>query len=335
MDRPHRLMGSHAPVPPMRLPAVALAVLPAVAALLAGCSGGTGETPVEDVPDLGLEATATTGVLRGVVVDEAIRPLAGVSIVASSAGQADRTGASLDTGFFGFDGLAPGTWFVMANHTGYFEVQGSAEVVAGVAEPPVLKLQLVRDVANTPYAVLSKIEGYLECGLSVVALCAVGQGLPVVGNLTNDRFSGVVAVDRPPHWIQSEMVWEPTTAASDQLWIWHSRSAKGGGYNGSCNCWTQGPSPLLITTNQTLAEDQEYGTENDVYVRVFTGSIQGTRNPTDPAGCYPGNGLGNTYCGGVGYSLQQPFSIYTTVFYGYLPPDGWTFVASGEVPQPG
>jgi hypothetical protein len=305
-----------------------------MAVSLAGCSDGGGQAePGPDVPDLGLEATATTGVIRGVVVDDAIRPLAGVLVTATAAGQPTRQATTGDTGFFGFEGLSPGTYFLTANRTGYFETQTSVEVVAGVPDPPVAKLQLAADIANMPYSVLSKFDGFLECGLSVIALCAAGQELPVVGNLTNDRFYGIVTVERPPMLIQSEMVWEPTTAASDELWIWHSLESKDGGFNGSCDCWVQGPSPLVMVTNETGAVDNEYGTNNDVYVRIFTGSIDGTRNPADPSGCY-GNPAVVTYCGGVGYSVEQPFTVYTTVFYGYLPPDGWQFTVDGNAPAP-
>ena len=48
----------------------ALALLP----LLAGCSGA------KDGPADPLAATATTGILKGIVVDEAIRPLRGVNV---------------------------------------------------------------------------------------------------------------------------------------------------------------------------------------------------------------------------------------------------------------
>ena len=299
------------------------------ATVLAGCAAEGGGAPIEEVPDLGLEATSTTGVIRGVVVDEAIRPVAGVTILAKSADVPERQTTTEETGFFGFDGLEPGTWFLTANRTGYFATQASSEVVAGVAEPAVVKIQLVRDVANLPYAVLNKFEGYLECGLSVIALCGAADAV------TNDRFAGTVTVEKPPMFIQSEMVWTPTTSASDQLWIWHSRSSKEtGGYDGSCNCWVQGVSPLVMTTNQTIAEQEEYGNETDLYLRIFTGSIEGTRNPLSPEGCYPGSPGPNTYCGGVGYSLQQPFTVYTTIFYGYLPPEGWLFVETNGLPEP-
>jgi hypothetical protein len=152
-------------------------------------------------------------------------------------------------------------------------------------------------------------------------------------------------MEKPPQLIQSEMVWDTTTAASDQLWLWHSRAKiSDGSYNGSCNCWAQGKSPLLMVSNETRAQDEDYGLHNHVELRVFTGSIDGTRNPLDATQCYPGDpakpvfdALGrdtDVYCGGVGYSAEQGFTIYTHVFYGYLPPIGWRFSEQQEVPGP-
>jgi hypothetical protein len=316
----------------------ALMALVLVAATLAGCSSApeADPDPTVDFEDLDLEATETTGVIRGIVVDEAIRPIANVSVVARGGGR-ELTASTTAEGTFGFDGLEPGTYFLSAGKLGYASSQGSAEVIAGVAEPPISKLQLVRDVANLPFNVLHKWEGFLECGLSVIALCGVGTGLPMVGNVTQDRFSTVMTVEGVPLLIQSEAIWATTTAASNELWLWHSSNSKeGGGFNGTRNAyaWRQGPSPLIMTSNATEIEESEFGTNNDVFLRMFTGSISGTRNPTDPEGCYPGGAGPDVYCGGVGYSIQQTFTVYTTSFFGYLPPEGWTFHEMGTAPPP-
>ena len=318
-------------------PAATTLVLLALA--LAGCSsdGGDGPDAQEfEVPDLGLEATPTTGVIRGVVVDEAIRPIAGVAIALTGNGLAlDKTTG--EDGFFGFQDLAPGTYFLAASKLGYAPTQGSTDVVAGDSEPPVVKLQMLTDVASLPYASSHKWEGFMQCGLSVIALCGAGTGLPVVGNVTQDRFSTTVLVDGVPLFIQSESVWDTTTAASNQLWLWHSNGNKeSGGFNGTRNAyaWRQGPSPLIMTSNTTEIEESEYGTNNDLWLRMFTGSVEGTRNPADPENCYPGTVGPDVYCGGVGFSLNQAFTVYTTQFFGYLPPEGWRFIDAGTVPPP-
>ncbi|HJQ93088.1 MAG TPA: carboxypeptidase-like regulatory domain-containing protein [Candidatus Thermoplasmatota archaeon] len=305
-----------------------------VAVTLAGCSSDGGDPdegePEVDFDALELEATATTGVIRGIVVDDAIRPLANVT-VALRGGGAEASAATTAAGSFGFDGLQPGTYFLTASKPGYFEAQGSADVVAGVEEPPVVKLLLAADVANLPYSVLHKWDGFLECGLSVIALCGVADGV------TNDNFATVMVIDGVPLFIQSEVLWDTTTAASDQLWLWHSNGAKPDGeFNGTRNAyaWRQGPSPLVMTSNATEIEESEFGTNNDLFLRMFTGSIEGTRNPADPDGCYPGGAGPDVYCGGVGYSIEQSFTVYTAAFFGYLPPEGWLFHEDGEAKPP-
>lgn len=76
---------------------------------LAGCSqGGSPDEADVNLPDLGLEATATTGLIRGVVVDEAIRPIEGAKI-SLQAGSASQETTTTPEGAFGFDGLEPGT----------------------------------------------------------------------------------------------------------------------------------------------------------------------------------------------------------------------------------
>jgi hypothetical protein len=306
-----------------------------LATTLAGCSSApeADPGPIVDFDELDLEATTTTGLIRGIVVDEAIRPIGNATIVARG-GDRELTTTSTPEGAFGFDGLRPGTYFLSASRLGYSASQASTEVVAGVAEPPIAKLQLVRDLASLPFSVLHKWEGFLECGLSVIALCGAAN---TAGPVTNDNFATVMVIDGVPLFIQSEVLWETTTAASDELWLWHSSGSKpDGGFNGTRGsyAWAQGPSPLLMTSNATEIEESEFGTNNDLYLRMFTGSISGTRNPADPEGCYPGGPGPDVYCGGVGYSIQQTFTVYTTAFFGFLPPEGWTFHETGPAPPP-
>ncbi|HUR61108.1 MAG TPA: carboxypeptidase-like regulatory domain-containing protein [Candidatus Thermoplasmatota archaeon] len=302
--------------------------------LLAGCSSKA--TPPDEV-DLGLRATPTSGVIRGLVVDAAIRPLEGVRVVLPDAG--DRATETNENGLFGFEGVAPGSHFLKVSKAGYADMQQSTQVEAGVDNPPLVKVQMTAVSGLAPYVQVFKWDGFLECALSVIALCGAfnGPACPqaCTPNVTDDQFTSLVPVEKPPQLVQSEVVWQTTTAASDQLWLWHSRGdIKDGSYNGSCNCWAQGKSPLLMKTNESVAAAQHYGTHNQVYLRMFTGSIEGTRNPLNPEGCYPGSPGPNTYCGGLGFSVEQDFTVFTHVFYGYLPTPGWRFSEQSEPPAP-
>src|ERR1041385_538006 len=105
-----------------------------VLVLLAGCSGSPHKKASNDPADqanfdqLGLHATDKTGVIRGVVFDEAIKPVANATVnltAGTTAAGVTHTGAD---GAFGFSDLEPGTYFLHANKTGFIEVQQSAEV---------------------------------------------------------------------------------------------------------------------------------------------------------------------------------------------------------------
>ncbi len=85
-----------------------------LAALLAGCSGGGGGDSSVDDPVPVLEATDTTGVIRVVVYDQAIRPLAGVTVEVLLGTGSIAEQVTGEDGFAGFEDLQPGSYFVKA-----------------------------------------------------------------------------------------------------------------------------------------------------------------------------------------------------------------------------
>jgi len=300
--------------------------------LLAGCtSGGGTDGPSEDpTDDLGLESTETTGILRGIVVDEAVRPLVDVLVSLTGPGGQENT-TTTDDGAFGFDGLEPGTYFVAASKAGFGSVQQSAEVVAGVDEPPLVRFQLPVDVATRPFFEAFVFDGFMQCSVSVVAVgFAACSTLPAA--VGTDNFDVTHELSRSPDWLQSEMIWDSTQAVSDGMSLSYSASGDGA----LLTNWGQdeGPSPLLVQTNKTL-NDEWIGNSSQVYLRTFNGPIEGSR-PPDPANgdaCFDRPALGGCLTG-VGITLQQQFVIYTHAFYGYTPDETWLFAESSSVPQP-
>src|SRR5688572_11354908 len=129
------------------------------AATLAGCAG----TPSGPGGDPGLQVTETTGGIRGIVVDQAVVPVEGATITLAG-GQSTATGAD---GLFNFTGLEPGDHFVMASKPGYLSVQQSVAVVAGVADPPLVKVLLSRLTTAQPYLDFYKLDGFYECGFAL------------------------------------------------------------------------------------------------------------------------------------------------------------------------
>ena len=299
--------------------------------LLAGCSDdGTGE-PEADFTALELTATETVGVIRGLVVDEAIRPVAGAEVAAKGPDGATASTTTNGEGLFGFE-VAPGTWFLSVSRAGYLPAQASADVVAGVAEPPVTKVLLAVDVENLPYVEAYVFDGYLECGVTTppvgVAVCFAA------GSLLNDNTQVTYPYSGNATWMQTEMVWESTQALGDELALMYSYSAGCGLY---CDHEVDGTSPLLLQANETMTQAIMDGSDGGLYIRVFNSDLDETDPGLDSV-CtpVPDPVLGNTWClaNGVGLTIEQRFAHYTHIFYGYSPDPAWRFTSGDPVPSP-
>ena len=307
-----------------------------VSTALAGCSGGgkggRDEAPEADFDELGLEATSTTGVIRGIAVDEAIRPLGGVSIGTALADGSVRNTTSAADGAFGFDGLPPGSYILRAGKTGYLSVQANAEVVAGVDEPPIVKVLLVADPASLPYVSSFVYDAFVACSFTfpVVSFAACG----VAEEATNNEFLVDYEADKVPDWVQTEAVWETTQELGNELGLsitdFHS------GPQVTVNA-TDGPSPIYITVNRTTAERFEYGVNNTITIRLFSTELTGTDavpeeqvhavwasslygpvNGTGAPGLYQSTVTDNDPCLFVGCVLTNPIDDPDCIKYAVL-----------------
>lgn len=354
-----------------------LVLLLVVAGSLAGCSGKKNTPTDSGLPDpsVDVRATSTTGVIKGVVVDAAVHPVANVLLSVNVQGKPPmKTNSSRDGGF-GFSGLAPGTYFVAAKKAGYAPMQVSVEVQAGIDNPKTVKIQLVPDPASAPYFAVYKFDGYIECSVTLVALRYAACS--TVDNTTKDNFLVSYTLDQPPQWIQSEMVWVATQAGGEQMQI--SITDFSTPTQERVNA-SEGPSPQVITVNETTAAARHFGVNNTVVIRVFNSenpntdthsfstvqqqyagtvypaynsttpqqgkdeynSTMGTAcrpdcaGPLDRPDCIPYPTLFNAClnAGGVGATVEQPFTIYTHVFYHYQPPHGWQFSKDGDYSPP-
>lgn len=346
---------------------LAMALLVA-AAFLAGCSGSPPTPPVAPCVDEfttpatgGPKATshsghpssaapapcvpeippqAGTGAIRCVVVDAAVRPIAGAKVSTTVAGRGTVETMTGANGGCALTGLPAGTYFLTASKQGYFSAQTSVDVRAGVS-PPVTKVQLMTDLATTPYYATSTFSGYIECSVTTPvyarAVCAApNQAAP---NTTNDRFVAFHPLDRRPTWIQHEMVWDSTQQAGSAFQLVSSYATseehQAGQIQGDLNS-TVGTSPLiLIPSAGDIARTRVGENGTGLVPRVFAGGADQTVN----AVCDPTNskflGFGTQNClFGTGATLEQSFTIYTHVFYGYAPPQDWTFGNDGDPPMP-
>jgi hypothetical protein len=127
-------------------------------------------------------------------------------------------------------------------------------------------------------------------------------------------------------FLQSELVWEAGSQLSTSLKaIPGSRDRTDGKINDYRPF--EGTSPLAMPMDGAVAQALFIGNGKDLVVRVFSGYV----NETAPPVCLP-SPLGCPW--GVGASYEQRFDLFTHVFYGFEPPEGWRFSADGVPPIP-
>jgi hypothetical protein len=298
-----------------------------VSLALAGCaSKATSDSETTTVEGVDVNATSTTGVIRGIVVDTAVRPLQGVHL-SLKVGEKTMTTDSLTNGGFGFQGLAPGTYFIIASKPGYNEVRVSADVKANDNSPALTKVALEANPSTRPFVESYVFKGFMDCSTTAgapgagslgIALCSIPNGLtcgldpvPCVENVTSDNTQVHYQPQRVPTWVQSEMVWDSTQSLGSDLSLMYSWDC--GDDNGGflCDHEVSGTSPLLLTADGAAIEKVGIGNSTDIYVRVF-----------NTAAASAGGALGAT--------LEQEFTVYTHVFYGFAPSEGYRFSKDGE-----
>lgn len=302
-----------------------------VASVLAGCSGGESNAPPPaSFDDLQGSASATTGVLRGVVVDDRITPIAGA--VVDLSGSTDAPNQTTDAqGRFLFSNLPAGTYFLHVTSGFHKAIQSSAEVIAGVAEPPIVRIQLERLFTQTPFVVQVVHEGYFQCsqaGASVwysSSTCVDGVAgpasdvYPPISNTTQQDREW--HADVGPGWqaIVFEMDWEPTS---------DSTSTRMG---------------MVVSTYKPERSGShwfaEFEGERPVWGQVDVGVEHESASGEDPTQIPPEGMQDMSFFVSVredgftpGISLNQQFKVYVTMFHYGRPPEGWSFVNGDPMP---
>lgn len=284
-----------------------------IAMAFAGCSGGAGGTSeptsglsneeiAEAAGEVEVSATATTGVVRGVVLDQAIRPIPGATVQLVGA---DKTTTSNDQGAFGFEDLVPGTYFVSAAKDGYETSQAAVDVEAGVTNPVPLKIRLQALAPKVAYCDVLTQKG--SVGTSVIVLTPVIETGITTFNPLNSEATFRVGAEFSANvsWVQSEIVWEPTTQAADYFYVEHRFD---GDFLGS----TKSMSPLIYRYPDDVVADQDE--DPNVGETIFASGRS-----------VPGNGAP----AGVGVLLDQGYDGYFIGCYNFAPPEGYSFYEHG------
>lgn len=303
------------------------------ALVLAGCSSGSGSPAADDADDfddLGVAPTATTGVILGVVVDASISPIAEAAIEVNGDG-GPFSATSDEQGRFAVGDLRPGTYLLKVSHLLYLPAQTSAEVVAGKADPPVMRVQLERQFSQEPYMETLKFEGFITCGFNAgtVAPCVTdftqllppcgGGCFPELRTIMGDRRDYVTYIGAGWQQLIIEMTWEPSAQATstDMGFVVSHPNRTGAAHSFG---QAQGPSPLRwqadVGEEADGAASQEPTTipaEGWPDLLVFS-NVRASDDQQAAA------------------TVNQRFTIYQNNFYYGRPPEGWSFVNGDEPP---
>lgn len=269
--------------------------------VLAGCAQGQagakqGQAEPGGLADLELEATETTGIIRGVVFDEAIRPIAGALVKLETG--LPKTTTTNAQGAFGFDGLAEGNYMFAVEAATYDVVRQSAAVVAGEPDPAFVRVLLLRQPGHEPYFDM------VHRTLFITSYRVEPPGRYLVSGHAN------FAVEPNATMAQGEFHWQETqqlaahgraimTAYDQDFDLLHPLEAES----------SQGASPRVVRLNMTSAE----GTAHYLDVEL----------QANPSGGTP-----------VGVMLNQQADVFVHVFYNMVPPLDWAFGEDGDPPIP-
>lgn len=314
-----------------------------VALLLAGCATGGdngGAPPLNVDPD--------KGGIRGLVVDQAVTPLGGATVTLTGGPDAGKTTESGSDGLFNFTGLAPGDYFLIVSKPGYKGSQGSANVVAGDAQPPIVKILIERLATATPYVDHFKLDGFYSCTFALFFITdscefmyrTVWDGANETGNpppapRSLQEFSNTQYIDvtEDSFTIIQEAFWDDNAVPT--FWIMIDETPIDNG----CDCSPSyanriGSFPLL----NRLERFDALGAENEEFITDYG----------DPIGEFP---LGKTVAsrgfipfqdapliesadpntwGAAGVNFQ--FVVMTSIFHNYVPDAAWTFETRDNYP---
>ncbi|MEA3203208.1 MAG: Carboxypeptidase regulatory-like domain [Thermoplasmata archaeon] len=321
----------------------ALLALPLLACLvLAGCA--TRSDSGGGLPEPQVQVTDSTGGIRGVVVDQAIRPLAGATVTVTGPGTSRNTTTDA-TGGFSVAGLKPGLYLLKASKPLYDTQQQSIEVKAGVA-PPVTKVQLVQVIFAKPYMQTLKFKGFIVCslgtGVSASEECGEGVGVPCTqdpapcgrqGGQGDNKVQYDFHVDGPfLRTLVIEQAWQANSEATGKFYTvapavnWTCDPVCGGNEMAV----VQGASPLLSRIEADGAGTAF--TSDNKTVPFDAATTFSTFTWPDWAACSAGITENPACLTQFNYAANQEFTLFVSTFY-YLPaPAGWSFIDGGANP---
>ncbi len=311
--------------------------------VLAGCAAPTDDTSSSQIAsfdDLGGHATDTTGLIRGVVVDLAVVPIAKAAVSISGPSKHNLTADA--QGRFLIDGLDPGTYIVTAKAPLFHDSSTTVDVVAGVNEPAVTKVQLTPLFSQKPFTLQDKKRGYFDCsqygaGIYQSSNCVTDQ-CPIFfdpaqcNQLPTRMMDNVTSqtrewhMDVGPGWqnIIFEMTWQSSSVATGKNLHMTVSTYKPLRDPGHWFASWASSNPFLLrldvgvkhpTAQIPSGTPEMIPAEGMNQVSYFVSSAPDSENSFVPA-----------------IALQQDFDVVWTTFYYGIAPPGWSFVHGDKRP---
>lgn len=294
---------------------------------LSGCTDGATSNEAGGASFSGSSAPEfdeSTGAIQGIVTDDSLNPLSGVELLISETGA---TAVSVHDGSFAFSRLPPEKVHLLAQKIGFESIQRAVEILPG--EIVQVSLVLPALAVAEPFTVTKIQDGLIGCGVlgrtnndpnashNIVALCGIFGN---AGYYNIDKFHLVWRMgdleDTSGAW--GEVTWTPSQAAGRSLgviWtLWDSSNTAGGVYtfartNGRSPLSVRIPSELLIDLLSKRTTIQDCSAANCT-VHTYHYGRADTLGPGFPVD--------------VGFSLQQRYTEYYTLFYNQPLPERFT-----------
>lgn len=281
-------------------PRYALAHLACLAALLAGCAGEAARDAGGPGDGFSPGGNGATGTLRGVVVNEAIRPLAGVALVLRPG---DHAAVSDEAGAFGFTGLEEGTYLLAASKLGHEEIKVAVQVAAEPGAP--VELILPRLPEGSAYVDLFHTTLFIGLSFSMLGGPFFTSFDPTS---VNGTFVASLELGGNVTWVQDELDWEPAQALAERMYL---------------ECGSYGPGSNGGGPGDAYASRGSSGPP--VLVNVLSGPDIDLPSVRLECTAF----VNDTAAAPAGVAFSQRLELYTSSFHGFMPEPGWLFTRDG------
>lgn len=292
---------------------------------LAGCSEAEGDDPggLDEEND---DEALTTGVLRGVVVDTAIRPLADAIVSIRQNGSVVIEVATDPDGNFGVPNLDAGDYAVNVSKPGFLPSEVPGTVVGGENLPDLIQILLEPAPVDAAFVMPFVWSGQVGCGTTLQNWCAAVKFVTGIEVAEDESFRFLfdefMAVQRTPDFLQVEVVWEPNNDLS--RWAYGAFWASTWEEWEECLCTpnilgvTTGETYILTQVNRTIMEEYDVGFSTGVGVGFSAGEGIGAYQDLL---AHPDR---------LTVMVNQPFEAFMHAFYGCIPDPDWRFTTHGE-----